>query len=220
MGQTISGPSGFASFLKAEMSVLWNHILLQLTGHCALWISSLSLSLAPRPPSAGFLWLLALASVCGPRFPKSPTLRSLHLPSAWYAQLPSEPFTQMSPLDVTSSLMCQRETHIRSSHPSLKQHSFLACLLRSQFHSSFLIPGLELHNQQMPLFWPPASSQQILGILLLQEDSTHSFSTATIKTGHPMLPSVSVLRTLPSMVYVLVSTPQNLASNDLMSLFS
>lgn len=99
------------------MSVLWNHILFQLTGHCALWISSIPVSLAPHPPSAGFLWLLALASVCGPKLLKSPTSRSLHLPSAWYAYLPSELFTWMSPLDVASSLMCQRETHILSSHP-------------------------------------------------------------------------------------------------------
>lgn len=33
------------------------------------------------------------------------------LPSAWYAQLSSGLFTWMSPLGVTSSLICQRETH-------------------------------------------------------------------------------------------------------------
>lgn len=46
-------------------------ILLCLPGHYALWISSISVILAPHPPSAGFLWLLPSAFVPGLKTPKS-----------------------------------------------------------------------------------------------------------------------------------------------------
>lgn len=65
-----------------------------------------------------------------PNFSEIP-LPAFHL----VCQLPSDLFARMFLLDIISSLIRKRETHILSSHPlPLKQLSFPSCLLLFQPH--------------------------------------------------------------------------------------
>lgn len=94
------------------------------------------------PPSLPF-WLhtlpqQAFSDSClqllslGQRFPNFSEipLPAFHL----VCQLPSDLFAHMFLLDVISSLIRKKETHILSSHPPPKQLSFPSCLLLFQPH--------------------------------------------------------------------------------------
>lgn len=115
MGQTVSGPLGFASFLSnvsRDVCPLESYPPSAYRALCPLDL--FYLSLAPHPPSAGFLWLLALASCL---WAKASQISNLEIPppaSAWYAQLPSKLFTAFR-----TKQRCHIELNVskRNSHP-------------------------------------------------------------------------------------------------------
>lgn len=118
MGQTISGPLGFASFLNNVSRDVCHSASVSSFAFLGTMPSGSPLSLSFWPhtlPQQAFSDSCLQLLSQGWRLPNL-FLRSLYLPSAWYAQLPSDLFSRMFLLDVISSLIHKRETHTLSSH--------------------------------------------------------------------------------------------------------